>query len=128
MQDPISDFLNALKMASRTGKESFAFPASRYIFAVAEALLKAGYVASVVKKGKKNHSIEIKLLYQNDKPKITEVKRISLPSRRVYKAARDIREVRSGFGSMFLSTSKGILINKEARSARVGGEALFEIW
>ena len=126
--DTIANFLNTLKLASRTRKESFVFPASAYIAAIAAGLLKAGYIASVGRRGKKGRSLEVRLLYQNSAPKVTGVKRISRLSKRVYRSARDMRQVRNGYGALILSTPKGILTDAEARAARVGGEALFEIW
>ena len=126
--DSIANFLNKLKLAARGGKESFLFPASRYIAAIAAALLKAGYISSAGKRGKKSRFLEVRLLYQDGAPKVTGAKRVSRLSQRVYRGARDISTVRNGYGSMFFSTPKGILTDKEARAAKGGGEALFEIW
>lgn len=127
--DPISDFLNSLKMASRTHKESFVFPASSIIMAIAEVLQKKGYIASA-KKNKKGQEIEITLPASDPKgaPHITAVKRISHLSKRVYKKAREIRPVRNGSGTAVLSTPRGVLADTDARAGKVGGEVLFEIW
>ena len=119
--DPISNFLNKLKLAARAGKESFLFPASQYIAAIAAALLKAGYIASVGKRGKKSRFLEVRLLYQDGAPKVTGAKRVSRLSQRVYRGARGIFAVRNGYGSLLLSTPKGIFTGKEARAAHVGG-------
>lgn len=115
-------------MASRTGKESFVFPASTFIASIAGALEKKGYIASVTKKGKKGRLLEVTLVYHGKAPKVTGVKRVSHLSKRVYRPARELRSVRSGYGIAVLSTPKGILSDKEARAANVGGEVLFEIW
>lgn len=130
MQDALSNFLNKLKLANRARKELFPFPASRYIAAVAAALERAGYIASAEKRGKKSRPfLEIRpLLYQVGAPKVAGIKRISRLSKRVYLPAREIRTIRNGYGSLILSTPKGVLTDKEARAAGVGGEALFEIW
>ena len=72
--------------------------------------------------------LEVKLIYTDKKPKITEVERISKQSKRVYFRIKDIRSVRNGTGLLVLSTPKGILSGKEARKEQVGGEALFKIW
>ncbi len=127
MQDPISDFLNKLKMASRTGKESFTFPHSGVIAAIAEVLEKKGYVASS-KKSKKGYDIEIVLPEGENAMPITSTKRVSKLSKRMYKKAREIRPVRNGSGTAVLSTPKGVLSDTDARAAKVGGEVLFEIW
>ena len=82
------------------------------------------------KQGKKvRKTIYVELMYKKDgSPRITDVKRISKPGRRVYKATEEIFPVRYGKGILVLSTPKGILTNTQARKERVGGEALFEIW
>lgn len=126
--DPIANFLNKLKMASFTRKESFVFPASRLTLSIAEALVKYGYVKATGKKGKKGRYIEVTLLYKNKAPKVNNVKRVSLLSKRIYRGAKDMRPVRDGFGTAIISTPKGILSDMEARTQKVGGEVLFEIW
>ena len=125
--DPISDFLNTLKMASRTGKESFAFPYSHLIAAIAAALQKKGYITSS-KKSKRGHTLEVVLPMGEGALRVTAAKRISRLSKRMYQRSRDIRPVRNGFGTAVLSTPKGVLSDTDARAARVGGEILFEIW
>ncbi len=127
MSDPISDFLNKLKIASRARKDSFVFPASSIILAIAAALEKKGYIESS-KKSKKGRQIEIKLPSGEQALPVTSVKRVSRLSKRMYRKARDIRPVRNGSGSAVLSTPKGVLIDVDARAAKVGGEVLFEIW
>ena len=115
-------------MASRTSKESFLFPASKLIFSIAETLVKKGYIKAVSKKGKKGRYVEITLAYEDNLPKVNNLKRVSLLSKRVYRGAKDIRPVRNGVGTAVLSTPKGVLSDTEARTSRVGGEVLFEIW
>ncbi|TSC58144.1 MAG: SSU ribosomal protein S8P [Parcubacteria group bacterium Greene0416_79] len=129
MHDSISDFLNRLKLANRAGKESFLFPASRLIAAIASALVKGGYAQSFGRKGKKGRFIEVVLSYkEKGVPKVSGVRRISRLSRRVYRGAREVRPVRHGFGMAVLTTPKGVISDTEARVSHVGGEALFEIW
>ena len=118
-----------MKNGSLAGKESVSFPYSKIKNAIAECLKKEGYVSSVSKKVKKDQPVlEIGLSYTDEKPKITEVERISKQSRRVYFGMRDIHRVRNGSGLLVLSTPKGILSGKDARKEQVGGEALFRIW
>ena len=127
--DSISDLIIRLKNASRAKKETVLFPYSKFANAVAEALRKEGYVEAISKKGKKvSKFIEMKLQYTAGVPVLKDVKRISKPSQRVYYSVADIHPVRNGFGRLILSTPKGILTDREARKARTGGEALFEIW
>jgi small subunit ribosomal protein S8 len=118
-----------MKNGSLAGKESVTFPYSKMKNAIGECLKKAGYVTEVSKKVKKGQPLlEVGLVYTDNKPKITEVERISKQSRRVYFGMKDIHSVRNGTGLLVLSTPKGILSGKEARKEQVGGEALFRIW
>lgn len=127
--DPISDFLIQLKNGNRAKRESVTLPASNLKLATAEALVKAGYLKSVVRRGKKvKKFLTCELVYLDGEPKITQVKRLSRPSRRIYFNTGDIKSVRQGFGTLFLSTPKGVMTGKEARDAKLGGEALFEIF
>ena|SRR3989338_7563123 len=127
--DSISNMLIMMKNASLAGKESVSFPYSKMKNAIAECLKKEGYVTNVTKKIKKDTPVlEVGLTYVDQKPKITEVERISKQSRRVYFGMKDIHTVRNGSGLLVLSTPKGILSGKEARKEQVGGEALFRLW
>jgi small subunit ribosomal protein S8 len=127
--DSISNMLIMMKNGSLAGKESVSFPYSKIKNAIAECLKKEGYVSSVSKKIKKDQPIlELGLVYTDEKPKITEVERISKQSKRVYFGMRDIHRVRNGSGLLVLSTPKGILSGKDARKEQVGGEALFRVW
>ncbi len=112
------------------GHATVTVPYSEMKSAILEVLEKEGYVEGLSKKGKKvNKFIEIGLLYEEDKsPKITGVERVSKQSKRIYQKAKSIRPVRSHFGTLVLTTPKGILTDKEARTQKVGGEALFKIW
>ena len=129
MHDPIADMITRLKNAQDVGKTSIVFPYSKLKLAVAEILEKTGYIKSTAKKGKKlAKSIEVELVYDNDKPKIRGVKRISKFSQRIYKGAKEIFPVKQGKGISIISTPQGILTDKEARKTNAGGEVLFEIW
>ncbi len=129
VNDSIADFLIQLKNGNRAKRESVTIPASNLKLALAEALVKAGYLQSVVRRGKKvKKFLTCELVYAGGRPKIDQVKRLSRPSRRVYFKATDIKSVRQGFGTLFLSTPEGIMTGKEARAAKLGGEALFEIF
>ncbi len=129
MTDAISDMLTGIKTASAAGLTGTSFDASNLKLAVAEALKKAGYLKSVTKKGKKiKKTIEVELVYQDKQPKIQDLERVSKPSRRIYLSTKEMRSVRQGFGAGFYSTSQGIMTDKEARRAKLGGEYLFKIW
>jgi len=127
--DSISNMIIMMKNASLAGKETVQIPYSKMKNAVLECLKKEGYVGEFSKKVKKGTPVlEVNLVYTEEKPRITEVERISKQSRRTYFGVKDIFPVRNGFGILVLSTPKGILSGKEARKEQVGGEALFKMW
>lgn len=127
--DPISDFIIQMKNASDAHKASFTLPYSKVKAAIADVLVKEGFIKAASKKGKKvQKSLEIELVHENGTPKIKGVERMSKVSKRMYFGFGDIRPVRQGFGRMLITTPKGILTDKEARKAKVGGEPLFKIW
>lgn len=118
-----------MKNGSLANKEFVFLPYSKMKNSILECLKKEGYVANITKKVRKDQPVlEVGLIYTDQKPKITEVERISKQSRRVYFGMKDIHTVKSGAGLLVLSTPKGILSGKEARKEQVGGEALFRIW
>ncbi len=128
--DPIGDFIIRIKNAGAVGHESVSAPYSKFKASVADVLERAGYIKSVTKSGKKiRKTLTVELLYKKDgSARISEVKRISKPGRRIYKQITNIFPVRYGKGSTILSTSKGVMTDKEAREAKLGGEILFEIY
>lgn len=121
--------LIVMKNGSLAGKANVSVPYSKLKNAIGECLKKEGYVSGVSRKVKQGMPVlEVELLYTDKKPKITEVERVSKQSRRVYFGMKDIHKVRNGSGLLVLSTPKGILSGKDARSEQVGGEALFRLW
>ncbi|HEY0907866.1 MAG TPA: 30S ribosomal protein S8 [Candidatus Paceibacterota bacterium] len=129
MQDSISHLIIQIKNGSAAKKETVTMPHSNFTESVAMALARKGYVKPAVKKGKGvQKSIEIGLIYVNGAARVNDVKRISKPSKRLYKGYSEIHQVKQGYGSTFVSTPKGILSDDEARKEKVGGEVLFQIW
>ncbi len=127
--DPISNMIVMIKNASDSRKESVVFPYSKIKLAILDLLQKEGFIKSFGKKGKKVVKfIEVGLLYAGKEPRINGVKRVSKTSKRVYIGSKEIKKVKNGLGSLIMSTPKGIMTDKMAREAKVGGEALFEIW
>ena len=127
--DKIADMLVAIKNAGNAGKTTVSVPYSNYKADIARALFGEGYIKSYSqKKMKKGDRLEIDVLYKKDNsPRITYVKRVSKPSRRLYTGVKGIYTVKQGFGSIFLSTPKGIVTGETAKTEMVGGELLFEI-
>lgn len=129
MVDVIAELINNLKISNLAGKASLTIPYSKFREAVLTTLEKEGFIKSFSKKGKKViKTIEVELAYEDGQPKIQGVQQISKYSRRMYTGSDSIRPVRSGYGAMILTTPKGIMADKEARKAKVGGEVLFKIW
>lgn len=127
--DPIADFLIRLKNANRVGKTEVIMPFSKMKHELANLLAKEGYVGEITRRGKTAvKSMVVELSYKDGKPAIVGTKRISKPSRRIYRGVREIFPVKRGKGLLVLSTPKGVLTDAAARKERVGGEALFEIW
>ncbi len=127
--DPIADMLIKIKNASIASHEVVLTPASNMKRSLLECLKRAGYVAGFTEKTLKNHPVfEIELLYKDGKPRITDVVRVSKPSRRMYMQVKEMKPVKNGHGILIVSTSKGILSNSEARKELVGGEAICKIW
>ena len=131
MHDPIADMIVRIKNASDSRKKSVVFTYSKLKFAILDVLLKEGFIKSFSfgKKGKKVIKfIEVVLAYQDKIPKINGVARVSKTSKRIYQKSKNIQKVKNGIGSLILSTSKGIMTDKNAKVANLGGEALFKIW
>jgi small subunit ribosomal protein S8 len=127
--DPIANMAIALKNASLAQHEIVVLPYSKLKHAIADALLKQGFIKSVSKKTKKNLPVlEMELAYSGNTPKIKGVTRVSKSSRRVYAGVHSLKHVLGGVGATFLSTPKGILTDKEARKEHVGGEVLLKVW
>lgn len=128
--DPIADFIVRIKNAGAVKKEAISVPYSKMKAAIADALLRAGFIAGVEKEGKGiKKTLNIKIAYtENALPKIEYFKRVSKPGRRMYKSVKEIYPVRHGKGLAVLSTPKGVLSGEEARKENVGGEILFEVF
>jgi small subunit ribosomal protein S8 len=128
--DSIANLINGIYNAQLRGHKTLRAPYTKLTFSIAEALKREGYVADVAKDGKdvKKH-IDIVLKYDgNGTPSVSGVKRVSRQSKRIYKGVDEIKSVKNGYGTLILSTPKGIVSDKQARKEKVGGEALFEIW
>jgi len=130
MTDPIADMLTRIRNAKAVEKTAVYIPYSKIKMAIANTLQKEGLIESCEKKGKKvRKSIEIKLKYHKDGTSyISDMKRISKPSQRIYKSSKELFPVRQGFGFAILSTPEGIMTNKEAKKRKIGGEVLCEVW
>lgn len=135
-QDTISDLLTQIRNAMAVKKPEVILPYSRLKHEIAKVLENEKYVLKVEKleaakdgEGPSYDRLRIGLKYRsNGAPYIRHIKRVSKPSRRIYVTADRIPVVLNGLGLSLLSTSKGLLTNRQARKDRVGGELMFEIW
>ena len=127
--DTIGDFIVRLKNAGAVGHKEVQMPHSKLREAIANKLAAVGYLTSVTVDGKDvKKTLVVSLKYDNGQHAIVDVKRVSKPGRRLYAKVEEIYPVKFGKGHLILSTPKGILTDKEAREAKVGGEQLFKIW
>lgn len=130
MTDPIADMLTRIRNALRASHGTVDIPSSKFKIKIAKILESEGYIknARIVSSGQ--HSfIRIFLEYdENGVPIIAGLKRISKPSCRVYRRHNEISKVLNGYGVNILSTSKGLMTDREARKERVGGEVLCSLW
>lgn len=129
LMDPISNFIVKLKNAGNAGLSDVSTPHSKLKLAICEVLKKEGFIKDFAGKSEKGKQvIAVELFAENRVPKIKGVKRISKPSKRVYRKAAEIRSVKNGYGALILSTSNGVMTGREAKKSKLGGEALFTIW
>jgi small subunit ribosomal protein S8 len=129
MQDPIADMLTRIRNAQMAGKPTVEMPGSKLKTAVANVLKEEGYIAEFAaaeQDGKPRLSIELK--YYQGKPVIAEIDRISRPSLRQYVSKDELPSVRNGLGVAIVSTSQGVMTERAARAAGVGGEVLCTVF
>jgi small subunit ribosomal protein S8 len=129
MQDPLSDMLTRLRNAQTRGKTRVEMPGSKLKVAVAQVLKDEGYVESFSATsdgGKPRLTIDLK--YYLGKPVIAEINRVSRPGLRTYSGSGELPSVRTGLGVAIISTSRGVMTDRAARAAGVGGEVLCTVY
>jgi len=125
MSDPIADMLTRIRNAQRVDKPEVAMPASKIKVAIAEVLKDEGYIEGFqVDANAGKPELRIGLKYYAGRPVIERLERVSRPGLRVYKARNDIPEVMNGLGVAIVSTSRGVMTDRRARSQGVGGEVI----
>ena len=129
MTDPIADMLTRIRNANNTLKEEVSIPTSTLKVGIAEILKNEGFIKGYKVEGEGAESnIIITLKYRGKDKVITDLKRISKPGLRVYAKVNEIPKVLNGLGVALISTSKGILVDREARKAGLGGEVICYVW
>jgi small subunit ribosomal protein S8 len=134
--DPIADMLTRIRNSAMAGHGKMVCPASKIKKDIVTILAREGFIngwreveVDGAKQGSKLKNLEVSLRYTEDDDCVLRgIKRVSKPSRRHYVAAENIPHVRNGLGIAILTTNKGVLTDKEARSASVGGEVLCYVW
>lgn len=127
--DPIADLLTRIRNAIMVGKTEVRVPTSKQKLVIAKQLVKNNYIDNVVEeKSNPRNELVITINSTDSNARITEIKRVSKPGRRVYVGSSDIPKVKSGRGIVLISTSKGVMNDNEARKARLGGELLLTVY
>ena len=131
MTDPIADMLTRIRNAGTAAHEDVTIPASKIKENIARILVEEGFVDSYeVLDGEASiRSLHMQLRYDDERePAIAGIRRVSKPGRRVYRPAGDLPRVLGGLGVAIISTSQGVMTDKQARRAHVGGEILAYVW
>jgi len=137
MTDPIADMLNRIKNAQIVFHKTIDVPFSNFKYELGKILEREGFINKIEKKGKGAKKIlKIDLKYEkdalnndiNERPAISGVRKISKPGQRIYSDSRKLKTFKKGSGIIIVSTSKGLMTDKEARIHKLGGEIICEIW
>lgn len=130
MTDPVADMLTRIRNANMAYTEQIAMPSSKLKAAVAEILMKEGYIRDyLIEPTTPQATLKLALKYTKDRERVlTGIRRISKPGLRVYAKADEMPRVLGGLGVAIVSTSQGLVTDREARKARVGGEILAYVW
>ena len=130
MTDPIADMLTRIRNGARARKERVEIPGSRLKTQIAELLKKEGFIRDyTVKSDGARTTLVVQLKYTPDgEPVIRHIERVSKPGRRIYAPVEELRPVKRGLGTAIVSTSKGLLPDRECRKRRIGGEVICIVW
>ncbi|MDZ5458920.1 30S ribosomal protein S8 [Azohydromonas lata] len=125
MSDPIADMLTRIRNAQSVDKASVSMPSSKLKVAIAQVLKDEGYIDGYAIKGEAGKSeLEISLKYYAGRPVIERIERVSRPGLRIYKGRHDIPQVMNGLGVAIVTTPQGVMTDRKARAAGIGGEVL----
>ncbi len=130
INDHISDMITRIKNAYAMHKKTVSMPYTKVLEAVANVLLSEKYIAKLEVKGETvtDKELVVTLSYKDDTAAISSIKRISKPGVRIYRKVDSFKPVLSGLGIAILSTSKGIMSDRQAKINKIGGEVLLELW
>ena len=127
--DPIGDMITRIRNAQMRFLNNVKIPNSKFRAKILDVLKKEGYISNykLLSDSNKKSSLSVDLKYNNGKPVIKEIKRVSKPGRRIYARATSIPKIKNGLGLAIVSTSKGIMTDNDARSKNVGGEIICRV-
>jgi len=130
LSDPLGDMLARLRNGQMAGLDSIAMPASRLRTNVLDVLQREGYIRGYFEEELRAgiRELRVELKYDNGKPVIQEIARVSRPGRRIYSKIKDLPKIYNGLGISILSTPRGVMSDTEARTANVGGEVLCRVF
>jgi small subunit ribosomal protein S8 len=128
MQDPIADLLTRIRNAQMAGHQNVDMPNSKIKRSILKVLEDEGFIGGFSSTEEVKSSLHVDLKYHNGQPVIEEIKRVSRPGLRIYKESGDLPEVRGGLGVAIVSTNKGVMTDKRARAAGIGGEVLCTVF
>jgi len=128
MQDPIADMLTRIRNAQMVGKTTVTMPSSKLKRAIASVLKEEGYIADFSVTDDQKTELNLELRYFEGKPVIAELDRVSRPGLRAYCGKGELPSVRGGLGIAIVSTSKGVMTDRAARAAGVGGEIICTVF
>ena len=130
VNDPISDMLTRIRNANSAGKADVSMPSTKVLVEVARVLAEEGYIEGyVVNNTKPQKTLVITLKYGKKRARVIKgIKRISKPGLRKYSAAADLPRVLGGLGTAIISTSKGMMCDRDARTQGIGGEIIAYVW
>ncbi|EAR59465.1 30S ribosomal protein S8 [Neptuniibacter caesariensis] len=128
MQDTLADMFTRIRNGHMAEKQAVSMPSSKVKVSVAEVLKEEGYIVDYAVEGDVKPVLNIELKYFEGKPVIEEIKRVSRPGLRIYKSASELPQVSGGLGVAIISTSKGVMADRAARSAGVGGEVICTVF
>ena len=127
--DPVADLITRIRNAIAVGKTEIRVPTSKLKFAVADKLQKTHYLELVeVEDAQPRGILHVVINKEGEAARINEIKKISTPGRRIYAGVSEIPKVKSGRGTVLVSTSKGIMTGQEAVKNKLGGEVLVKVW
>ena len=128
MQDRLADMFTRIRNGHMAEKVAVAMPSSKQKVAIAAVLQEEGYINGYSVEGDVKPVLSIELKYFEGKPVIEEIKRVSKPSLRIYKSSSDVPKVSDGLGCAIVSTSKGVMTDRAARAAGIGGEVICTVF